>query len=409
METLLERFIRYCKINTRSDESSTSVPSTPSQVEFAKLLLNDLNKLGFSELEYNTSNGFVTGTIPSNVDYEVDTIGFIAHFDTASFNSENIQPQIIENYDGTNILLNPSLNKVLDTLTFPNLKNYIDHTLITTDGTSLLGADDKAGLVEIIEAMIYLLEHPEVKHGEIRVAFGPDEEIGRGANLFDAPNFRAKFAYTMDGSKIGELEYESFNAAKAVIELSGVSVHPGTAKNQMINCAKLAFEFDSLLPQNEVPEHTENYEGFYLLHDMKTEIDNGTMTYIIRDHNKEKFLARKQMFIDNTNYLNNKYKSECFKLTMSDSYYNMREVIEKDMKCVDLAKQAMINLDIVPIIKPIRGGTDGSKISFMGIPTPNIFTGAENYHGPFEFASLNDMQKAIEVIVEIVRLNAEVK
>jgi len=409
METLLERFIRYCKINTRSDESSTSVPSTQAQVEFAKLLVNDLNKLGFSEVEYNPSNGFVTGTILSNVDYEVDTIGFIAHFDTASFNSENIQPQIIENYDGSNILLNPSLNKVLDTLTFPNLKNYVGHTLITTDGTTLLGADDKAGLVEIVEAMIYLLEHPEVKHGEIRVAFGPDEEIGRGANLFDAPNFRAKFAYTMDGSKIGELEYESFNAAKAVIELSGVSVHPGTAKNQMINCAKLAFEFDSLLPQNEVPEHTENFEGFYLLHDMKTEIDNGTMTYIIRDHNKEKFLARKQMFIDNTNYLNNKYKCERFKLTLNDSYYNMREVIEKDMKCVDLAKQAMINLGIVPIIKPIRGGTDGSKISFMGIPTPNIFTGAENYHGPFEFASLNDMQKAIEVIVEIVRLNAEVK
>jgi tripeptide aminopeptidase len=408
METLLERFIRYCKINTRSDESSDTVPSTQAQVEFAKLLVNDLNTLGFSEVEYNPSNGFVTASILSNVDYDVDTIGFIAHFDTASFNSENIQPQIIENYDGNNIVLNPKLNKVLDTITFPNLKNYVGHTLITTDGTTLLGADDKAGLVEIIEAMIYLLEHPEIKHGEVRIAFGPDEEIGRGANLFDAPNFRAKFAYTMDGSKIGELEYESFNAAKAVVELSGVSVHPGTAKNQMVNCAKLAFEFDSLLPQNEVPEHTENYEGFYLLHDMKTEIDNGVMTYIIRDHNKEKFLARKQMFIDNVNYLNNKYKCDYFKLTLSDSYYNMREVIEKDMKCVDLAKQAMINLDIVPIIKPIRGGTDGSKISFMGIPTPNIFTGAENYHGPFEFASLNDMQKAIEVIVEIVRLNAEV-
>ncbi|MHB8096845.1 MAG: peptidase T [Erysipelotrichaceae bacterium] len=408
METLLERFIRYCKMNTRSNESSTTVPSTQSQVEFAEMLVNDLKECGFSEVELNRSNGFVTATIPSNVDYPVDTIGFIAHFDTADFNSENIQPQIVENYDGSDLVLNKTLNKILDNKTFPNLKNYIGHTLITTDGTTLLGADDKAGLVEIVQAMIYLLAHPEVKHGEIRVAFGPDEEIGRGANLFDAPHFRAKFAYTLDGSKIGELEYESFNAAKAVVELSGVSVHPGTAKNQMINCAKLAFEFDSLLPQNEVPEHTEKYEGFYLLHDLKTEIDHGVMTYIIRDHDKEKFLARKQMFVDNVNYLNNKYIAERFKLTLSDSYYNMKEVIEKDMKCVDLAKKAMENLGITPIIKPIRGGTDGSKISFMGIPTPNIFTGAENYHGPFEFASLNDMNKAVETIVEIVRLNAEV-
>ena len=408
METLLERFIRYCKINTRSNESSLTIPSTPSQVEFALLLVRDLKECGFSEVEFNPSNGFVTATIPSNVEHPVDTIGFIAHFDTADFNSENIQPQIVENYDGNDLVLNKTLNKVLDHKIFPNLKNYVGHTLITTDGTTLLGADDKAGLVEIIEAMIYLLAHPEIKHGEVRVAFGPDEEIGRGANLFDAPQFRAKFAYTMDGSKIGELEYESFNAAKAVVHLSGVSVHPGTAKNQMINCAKLAIEFDSLLPQNEVPEHTEKYEGFYLLHDLKTEIDNGVMTYIIRDHDKEKFLARKQMFVDNVNYLNNKYKAERFKLELTDSYYNMKEVIEKDMKCVDLAKQAMLNLNITPIIKAIRGGTDGSKISFMGIPTPNIFTGAENYHGPFEFASLNDMQKAVETIVEIVRLNAVV-
>ncbi len=407
METLLERFIRYCKINTRSDELSSTIPSTLAQVEFAELLVNDLKTLGFSEVEHNRSNGYVSATIESNLDYVVDTIGFIAHFDTANFNSVDINPQVIENYDGNNIVLNKALNKVLDTKTFPNLKDYIGHTLITTDGTTLLGADDKAGLVEIIEAMIYLLAHPEIKHGEIRIAFGPDEEIGRGANLFDAPHFRAKFAYTMDGSRLGELEYESFNAAKAVIELSGESVHPGTAKNQMINCAKLAIAFDALLPQNEVPEHTEHYEGFYLLHDMKTEIDHGTMTYIIRDHDKEKFIARKQTFIDNVQFLNTKYASERYKLTLSDSYYNMKEVIEKDMKCVELAKQAMQNINIEPIIKPIRGGTDGSKISFMGIPTPNIFTGAENYHGPSEFASLDNMKKAIQVIIEIVRLNAE--
>jgi len=408
METLLERFVRYCKINTRSDEKSPTIPSTQSQIEFGKMLKNELIELGLSEVEHNLKNGFVTATLPSNIDYSVDTIGFIAHFDTADFNSENIQPQIIENYDGTNIVLNQSLNRTLDTTTFPNLKNYVGHTLITTDGTTLLGADDKAGLVEIVEAMIYLLAHPEIKHGEIRIAFGPDEEIGRGANNFDAPAFRAKFAYTLDGSRLGELEYESFNAAKAVVQLHGVSVHPGTAKNKLINCAKLAMEFDALLPQNEVPEHTEKYEGFYLLHDMKTEIENGTMTYIIRDHDKEKFLARKQTFIDNVNYLNNKYKAERFTLTLSDSYYNMKEVIEKDMKPVELAKQAMINLEITPRIQPIRGGTDGSKISFMGIPTPNIFTGAENYHGPFEFASLDDMKKAVEVIIEIARLNASI-
>lgn len=407
METLLERFIRYCKINTRSDEKSPTIPSTQSQVEFAEHLVNDLKMLGLSEVEHNRLNGYVTATLPSNVDYVVDTIGFIAHFDTANFNAENIQPQIIENYDGNDIILNKSMNLRLDTKTFPNLKDYVGHTLITTDGTTLLGADDKAGVAEIIEAMLYLLAHPEVKHGEIRVAFGPDEEIGRGANHFDAPNFRTKFAYTIDGSRLGELEFESFNAANAIIELIGVSVHPGTAKNQMINCAKLAFEFDALLPQNEVPEHTEHYEGYYLLHDMKTEIDHGTMTYLIRDHNQEKFLERKQTFIDNVNYLNHIYKSERYKLTLSDSYYNMKEVIEKDMKCVDLAKQAMLNLNITPVVQPIRGGTDGSKISFMGIPTPNIFTGAENYHGPFEFASLDNMKKAVEVIIEIARLNTE--
>ena len=407
METLLERFIRYCKINTRSDESSTTVPSTQSQVEFAELLVKDLKACGFSEVELNRSNGFVTATIPSNVDYPVDTIGFIAHFDTADFNSENIQPRIVENYDGSDLVLNKDLNKVLDNITFPNLKNYVGHTLITTDGTTLLGADDKAGLVEIIEAMLYLLAHPEVKHGEVRVAFGPDEEIGRGANLFDAPNFRAKFAYTMDGSKIGELEYESFNAAVAHIKLSGVSVHPGSAKDTMVNTAKLAMEFDALLPQVEVPEHTENYEGYYFLMDLQTKIDTGSMTYIIRDHDKEKFLARKETLLDNVEFMNKKYKAERFSIEMHDQYYNMAEVIEKDMKSVDLALQAMKNLNIEAHVRPIRGGTDGSKISFMGIPTPNIFTGGDNYHGPYEYASLDVMKEAVKVILEIVKINAE--
>ena len=408
METLLERFIRYCKINTRSNEKSSTVPSSENQVVFAKMLAQELVDLGFDEVNYNPDNGFVSATIKSNVDHEVDTIGFIAHYDTADFNSENIQPRIIENYDGNPIVLNETTGLVSDPIMFPHLKELVGHTLIVTDGTTLLGADDKAGVVEIIEAMLILKKNPDLKHGEIRIAFGPDEEIGRGANLFDAPNFRAKFAYTLDGAKRGELEYESFNAAAAIVELHGVSVHPGTAKDKMINCAKLAMEFDALLPANEVPEHTEHYEGFFLLHDMETTIDHGKMTYIIRDHDKEKFLARKERMLKNANYLNEKYGAERFVVRMKDSYYNMREVIEKDMKPVELAKQAMVACDVEPIIQPIRGGTDGSKISFMGIPTPNLFTGGGNYHGPYEYASLDDMQKAVEVIVKLVQLNAEV-
>ena len=408
METLLERFIRYCKINTRSNEKSSTVPSSENQVVFAKMLAQELVDLGFDEVNYNPDNGFVSATIKSNVDHEVDTIGFIAHYDTADFNSENIQPRVIENYDGSVIVLNETTGLVSDPLMFPHLKELVGHTLIVTDGTTLLGADDKAGVVEIIEAMLILKKNPDLKHGEIRIAFGPDEEIGRGANLFDAPNFRAKFAYTLDGAKRGELEYESFNAAAAIVELHGVSVHPGTAKDKMINCAKLAMEFDALLPANEVPEHTEHYEGFFLLHDMETTIDHGKMTYIIRDHDKEKFLARKERMLKNANYLNEKYGAERFVVKMKDSYYNMREVIEKDMKPVELAKQAMVACDVEPIIQPIRGGTDGSKISFMGIPTPNLFTGGGNYHGPYEYASLDDMQKAVEVIVKLVQLNAEV-
>lgn len=408
METLLERFIRYCKINTRSNEKSSTVPSSENQVVFAKMLTQELVDLGFDEVEYNPNNGYVSATIKSNVDHDVDTIGFIAHYDTADFNSENIQPRVIENYDGSPIVLNEASGLISDPLMFPHLKELVGHTLIVTDGTTLLGADDKAGVVEIIEAMLILNHNPNLKHGEIRIAFGPDEEIGRGANLFDAPNFRAKFAYTLDGAKRGELEYESFNAAAAIIELHGVSVHPGTAKDKMINCAKLAMEFDALLPQNEVPEHTEHYEGFFLLHDMETTIDHGKMTYIIRDHDKEKFLARKERMLKNANYLNDKYGAERFVVKMKDSYYNMREVIEKDMKPVELAKKAMVACDVEPIIQPIRGGTDGSKISFMGIPTPNLFTGGGNYHGPYEYASLDDMQKAVEVIVKLVQLNAEV-
>jgi tripeptide aminopeptidase len=405
METLLERFIRYVKINTRSDHNSETVPSSPNQIEFAKMLKQDLIDLGLSEVELNPNNGFVTATLPSNVDDLVDPIGFIAHYDTADFNAENIQPRIIEHYDGASIVLNPE--KIMSPDEFPRLKDLVGHTLIVTDGTTLLGADDKAGLVEILEAMKHFIAHPEIKHGEVRIAFGPDEEIGRGADRFDAQNFRAKFAYTMDGSVLGELEYESFNAAAATVKLTGVSVHPGTAKDTLINTAKLAFEFDALLPQAEVPEHTDHYEGYYFLHDLETKIDEGTMHYIVRDHDKEKFLKRKQTLLDNAEFLNKKYGAKRFEVTLKDQYYNMAEVIEKDMTSVHLALKAMENLGIQSHVQPIRGGTDGSKISFMGIPTPNLFTGGDNYHGPYEYASLDVMLKAVEVIQEIIKIQAQ--
>lgn len=405
METLLQRFIRYTKINTRSNPNSETVPSSENQVAFAHQLVKDLTDIGLSEVAYNPDNGFVTATLKDNTGTNPDVIGFIAHYDTADFNAENIQPRIIEHYDGNDIQLNPDLN--MDVVRFPRLKDCVGHTLVVTDGKTLLGADDKAGVVEIIEAMKSLIEQPERKHGEIRIAFGPDEEIGRGADRFDAKGFRAKYAYTMDGSVLGELEYESFNAAKATVLLQGVSVHPGTAKDTMINTAKLAMEYDRLLPAHEVPEHTEHYEGYFMLAAMETSIDTGVMHYIIRDHDKAKFLARKQTLLDNAKYLNAKYNAQRFTVNLEDQYYNMGEVIEKDMKPVNLALKAMTNLNIPSRVQPIRGGTDGSKISFMGIPTPNLFTGGDNYHGPYEYADVDVMKKAVDVILEIVRLNAE--
>jgi tripeptide aminopeptidase len=406
MQALIQRFKRYAKINTRSDETSATIPSTSSQVEFAGLLAQDLKEIGLSEVEHHYDNGFVTATLPKNIEGKVPVLGFIAHIDTADFNSDNIQPRIIENYDGMDITLNVEQNIVMSVAMFPDLKELKGDTLITTDGTTLLGADDKAGVAEIIEAMVYLLNHNEIKHGEVRIAFGPDEEIGQGADHFDAPGFRADFAYTMDGSGQNELEYESFNAAQAKIVLHGVSVHPGAAKDKMINAAKLAIEFDQMLPQADVPEKTEGYEGFFHLSDMKAEVDEGRMTYILRDHDRVKFEMRKATILENAKVMNKKFGYDCVTVTMVDQYYNMGEVISKDMRPVDLALKAMRNLGIDPVVKPIRGGTDGSKISFMGIPTPNLFTGGGNYHGRYEYASVMGMLKAKETIIEIIRLNA---
>lgn len=406
-ENLIPRFLRYVKTETRSDATSKTVPSTQSQVEFAQTLKEELADLGMSQISYNEKNGFVTATLPSNCDKEVPTIGFIAHMDTADFNAVNVNPQFHENYNGEEIILSATENIRLAPNDFPNLKNYIGQTLITTDGTTLLGADDKAGIAEIMTAMEILLKDKTIKHGTIKVAFGPDEEIGIGADLFDVANFGADFAYTMDGGPVGELEYESFNAAQAEIKIQGKNVHPGTAKNTMVNALKLALKIDAALPQDEVPEKTDGREGFFHLVSMSGEVEEAQMTYIIRDHDHYKFIARKNQLQDIANKINEESGSERVNVTLFDQYYNMKDIIEKDLSIVDLAEKAMINLGIKPIIEPIRGGTDGSKLSFMGLPTPNIFAGGENFHGRYEFVAVESMRKATDVIVEIAKLNVE--
>lgn len=402
---MLERFKKYVKFETRSDERSMTIPSTPVQYEFAKMLADDLRNIGLENV-YINEFCFVNGTLPSNIDKKVPVVGFISHMDTADFEARNVKPNVIENYDGKDIVLNKELDKVMKVSEFPNLKNYVGKTLITTDGTTLLGADDKAGIVEIVEAMKYLIEHPEIPHGEVKVAFGPDEEIGRGADKFNVKEFGADYAYTMDGGEIGELQYESFNAAQIKYEITGISVHPGTAKDKMINANTVAAELASMFPVNEVPERTSGYEGFYLLHNMEARIEKAELIYIIRDFDKKKFEERKAFCVECANKINEKY-GNILKYDMFDQYYNMGDIIKDKMYVVEIAEKAMNNLDITPKIIPIRGGTDGSKISFMGLPTPNIFVGGENFHGEFEFSCLDDMQKAKELIVEIVKLNAK--
>ena len=405
-DTLKERFLRYVKFETRSDETSDTIPSTPSQMEFAKMLKKELEDLGLENVFINKAC-FVNATLPSNIDKKVRTIGFIAHMDTADFNAVGISPKIIENYDGKDIVLNEEKNIVMKVDEFPNLKNYIGKTLITTDGTTLLGSDDKSGIVEIIEAVKYLIKHPEIKHGEVKMAFGPDEEIGRGADYFDVKEFAADYAYTMDGGPVGELEYESFNAAQATFTIKGVSVHPGTAKGKMINAGLIAAEIISMFPKDEVPEKTEGYEGFYYLCNVEASCEDGQVIYIIRDHDREKFNAKKKFVEGIAKKINEKYPKKVVELEMKDQYYNMGEIIKDHMYVVDIAKEAMENVGVTPLIKAIRGGTDGSKISFMGLPTPNIFAGGENFHGKYEFVALESMEKATDVIIEIIKLNVD--
>ena len=407
-ETLKDRFLRYVKFETRSDEKSETIPSTPTQLEFAKILVKELEEIGMENVYVNDAC-FVNATLPGNVDKDVPVIGFIAHMDTADFNATNVNPKIVENYDGEDIVLNEAKDIVLSVEEFPNLKNYVGKTVITTDGTTLLGADDKAGIVEIVEAMKYLIEHPEIKHGTVKVAFGPDEEIGRGADNFNVEEFGADFAYTMDGGPVGELEYESFNAAGAVFKIKGKSVHPGTAKGKLINASLIAAEIVNSFPADEVPEKTEGYEGFYFLDKINSNCEEAELSYILRDHDREKFEAKKKFAANVAKKINEKYGKELVSVEIKDQYYNMGEIIKDHMNVVEIAKKAMGNLGIKPVIEPIRGGTDGSKISFMGLPTPNIFAGGENFHGKYEFVALESMILATDVIVEIVKLNGKGK
>lgn len=406
MQHIIDRFISYVTIDTESDPNSNTTPSTEKQWDLAHKLVEELKTIGMSNVTID-DNAYIMATLPSNVDYDVPTIGFIAHFDTTpDFTGANVKPQIIKDYDGKDIILNAEENIILSPDYFEDLLLYKGQTLITTDGTTLLGADDKAGITEIITAMEYLINHPEIKHGDIKVGFTPDEEIGRGAHKFDVEKFGADWAYTMDGSQIGELEYENFNAAGAKIKVKGKIVHPGYAKGKLINSMYYATEFINALPREETPEHTEGYEGFFHLYSIDGKVEETTLQYIIRDHDKAKFETRKTLMQNIIKDLNSKFEAEIFEIEINDQYYNMKEKVEPVMHIVDIAEEAMKALGIKPLIKPIRGGTDGSQLSYMGLPCPNIFAGGHNFHGRYEYVPVESMQKATEVICKIAELTA---
>lgn len=406
MENLINRFIKYAKVYTTSDEDSTTTPSTQRQKNLAKILVEDLKEIGIDNA-YMDDNSYVYGFVPANTDKICNTIGFIAHMDTApAASGENVKPQIHKNYNGEDIILNKEKNIVLSINEFPYLKDQIGKTLITADGTTLLGADDKAGIAEIIEAIKYIIENKEIEHGPIAIGFTPDEEVGRGADLFDVKKFNANFAYTIDGGHVGELEYENFNAAGAIVNITGKSVHPGSAKDILINATTIGMEFHSLLPEDEVPEKTEGYDGFYMITDFKGGIESATLKYIIRDFAIENLQKRKDLLKNISEIINEKYKSQLVKVDVHDEYYNMKKVIEPVMYVIELAKKSMLEADVIPKIVPIRGGTDGAKLSYMGLPTPNIFTGGANFHGIYEYISGEDMVKAKETIINIIKNDA---
>jgi tripeptide aminopeptidase len=406
-EKLIERFFRYIKIDTQSNPESSSTPTTEKQWELAKLLKKELDQIELKDVSID-ENGYVMASLPSNVNHDVPTIGFISHFDTSpDFKASDINPRIVKNYDGSSIILNEEKNVVLDPGEFDDLKQYIGQDIIVTDGTTLLSADDKAGIVEIISAMEYLQQHPEIKHGPIRIGFTPDEEVGRGAHHFDVEKFGTEWAYTMDGSQIGELEYENFNAAEAFVEINGKIVHPGYAKNKMQNSQYIASDFINSLPRLETPEHTEAYQGFFHLTEMNGKVEKTRLHYIIRDHDFDHFEARKKMMTDLVTEMNGQFEKEVVSVKIEDQYFNMKTKIEPVMHIVNIAEQAMKDVNVKPLIKAIRGGTDGAQLSYKGLPCPNIFAGGHNFHGPFEYLPVNNMVKATEVIVKIAELTAE--
>ncbi|GAA0178040.1 peptidase T [Clostridium sediminicola] len=401
MYNVKERFLKYVKINTKSNDDSKCTPSTEGQLIFAKDLSEELQRIGLKEVTVD-ANGYVMATLPSNIDKNAPVIGFIAHMDTApDYSGENINPQIIENYNGEDILLNKTKNIEMKVSEFPELIQYKGDTLITTDGTTLLGADDKAGIAEIITAVEYMLKNPEIKHGKIRIGFTPDEEIGAGADHFDVEKFGADLAYTIDGGKIGELQYENFNAAGVKVVVKGRNVHPGDAKNKMINSILVANELLSLLPNNQVPEKTEGYEGFYYLSNLNGTTEKTVLKLIIRDFDKESFNKRKEYMMQISKKINEIYGNNIVTTEIKDQYYNMKEKIKDKMYIIDNAKIAMEECEVKPVIEPIRGGTDGARLSFMGLPTPNIFTGGHNFHGRYEFIPVSSMEKAVDVIIKI--------
>ena len=401
MTPVVKRFLEYIKYDTTSNTTSGSTPSSSGQLIFAQRLVQDLEKLGLEDISID-KNGYIMATLPSNINKEVPTIGFIAHMDTSpDMSGKDINPRIVNNYNGEDIILNKENNIILSTSDFPEILDYIGQDIIVTDGTTLLGADDKAGLSEILTAIEYLKSHPEIKHGKIRIGFTPDEEIGQGADHFDVDKFGADWAYTIDGGQIGELEYENFNAAGVKITIQGRNVHPGTAKNKMINALIVANKLVSLLPESERPEHTEGYEGFFHLISIEGDVDAAKVAYIIRDHDREKYENKKVLMKDTVDYIN-KLHPNTTTVEITDQYFNMREKVEPVIHIVDIAHQAMEEVGVKPIVKPIRGGTDGSRLSYMGLPCPNIFGGGHNFHGRYEYIPIPSMEKAVEVIVKIV-------
>ena len=403
---LVDRFLHYVSFDTQSDELTNLTPSTPGQMLFAQKLAEELERIGLTEVTLD-DNGYLMASLPSNIDKDVPVVGFIAHLDTSpDMSGRHVSPRIVKNYDGKDIVLCAEEDIVLKPSEFPELHHYIGQDLIVTNGKTLLGADDKAGIAEIVSAIVYLKEHPEIKHGKIRIGFNPDEEIGLGAHKFDVEKFGCDWAYTMDGGEVGELEFENFNAASAKITFKGRNVHPGYAKNKMINSIRVANRFMSMLPADEAPEHTEGYEGFYHLIGITGEVEQTTVSYIIRDHDRTRFEERKKEMERLVAKINEEYGPGTATLELRDQYYNMREKVEPVMHIVDLVSEAMRAVDVVPMVKPVRGGTDGAQLSFKGLPCPNIFAGGLNFHGRYEFVPIQSIEKAMKVVVKIAELVA---